>query len=355
MNTNTNTGSSSQRTNRTQKRMLGNLEIASYCEQLALIIKAGLPTYEGISILLDDAPDKETKEILEALYVPLEAGRSFHESLKESGVFPKYVVDMIEIGELSGNLEDVLFSLARYYQREESIREGIKSAVTYPLIMVAIMIAVLFVLIAKVLPIFNQIYAELGSGLSGFALAMMNFSSALNQYFTVIAVILVLILVGCFVCYKTNILKKLFNGRKLSLNTAASRFANCMALALSSGLDTTQGMDLALQLVDNTIMQKRIRHCKEMLEDGISLSESIVSSGIFSKFYASMITVGFKTGAMDKIMDNISQKYEEDVDAQINRLLSVLEPALVITLSVVVGIILVSFLLPLIGIMNSIG
>lgn len=354
MDTNTTTGISPEKA-KSKKRMLGNLEIASFCEQLTLIIKAGLPTYEGISILLEDAPDKETKEILTSLYTPLEAGRSFHESLKESGVFPKYVEDMIEIGELSGNLEDVLASLARYYQREESIKEGIKSAITYPLIMVGIMIAVLFVLISNVLPIFNQIYAQLGSGLSGFALTMMNFSSVLNRYFTVIAAILILLLAAAFVCSKTKVLQKMFHGRKLALNTAASRFANCMALALSSGLDTTQGMDLALQLVDNTIMQKRILHCKELMENGSSLPDSIVSSGIFSRFYASMITVGFKTGAMDRIMDNISQKYEDDVDAQINRLLAVLEPSLVIILSVVVGIILISFLLPLIGIMNSIG
>ena len=335
--------------------ILGNLEIASFCEQLAMVISAGLPAYEGISILLEDAPDKETKAVLQAIYEPLERGSSFHEALKQSGVFPKYVLDMVEIGEMSGNLEDVLSSLNHYYQREESIREGIKSAVTYPLIMVAIMIAVLFVLIAKVLPIFNQIYTELGAGLSGFALTMMNLSMGLNKYFSVIVVVLVLILIIALIFFKTNAWKALFQGKKLALNTASSRFANCMALSLSSGLDTTQGIELALQLVDNAVMEKRILHCKELMDSGTGFSDAILSSSIFSKMYASLITIGFKTGSIDKVMDRISNEYEDDIDYQIRHFVSILEPTLVIILSTMIGLILVSFLLPLIGIMSSIG
>ena len=132
---------------RSKKRMLGNLEIASFCDQLAMVIGAGLPAYEGISILMEDASDNETKEILQTIYTPLEAGGSFHDALQDSGVFPKYVLDMVEIGELSGKLEDVLHSLCDYYKREQSLRDGIKNALTYPLLMIGIMIAVLLVLI----------------------------------------------------------------------------------------------------------------------------------------------------------------------------------------------------------------
>lgn len=335
--------------------MLGNLEIASFCNQLAMIIGAGLPAYEGISILMEDAPDKETKEILQKIYEPLETGSTFHEALRSSGYFPKYVLDMVELGEMSGNLDDILHSLHHYYQREESIRQGIKNAVSYPLIMIGIMIAVLLVLIVKVLPIFNQIYTELGSGLSGFALAMMNFSQGLNKYFAVIVIVLILILVFFFFFSRTSVWKTYFQGKKLSMNTAASRFANCMALALSSGLDTNQGMDLALQLVDNNVMADRIRRCKELIEAGESFSDAILASEIFRNIYASMITIGFKTGSMDRIMEKISEDYENDIDNQIGHFIAVLEPTLVIILSVMIGLILISFLFPLIGIMSSIG
>ena len=355
MDTNTNADTTAKNSGLIKKRLLGNLEIAAFCDQLAMVIGAGLPAYEGISILIDDAPDKDTKEILQSIYKPLETGCAFHEALRESGVFPKYVLDMEEIGEMSGNLDDILHSLHHYYEREESIKQGIKTAVTYPFVMIGIMIAILFVLITKVLPIFNQIYSELGSGLSGFALAMMNLSQGLNKYFAVIIAVLVLILVVFFIFSKTSLWKKYFQGKKFAMNTAASRFANCMALALSSGLDTTQGMDLALQLVDNNIMAERIRKCKAMMEEGVSFSNSIQEAGIFRNIYASMITIGYKTGELDQIMGKISEEYENDLDYQINHFISILEPALVIILSVMIGLILISFLFPLIGIMSSIG
>lgn len=108
MDTNTNADTTAKNSGLMKKRMLGNLEIASFCDQLAMVIGAGLPAYEGISILIDDCTDKETREILQSIYEPLETGSSFHEALMISGVFPKYVLDMVEIGELSGNLDDIL-------------------------------------------------------------------------------------------------------------------------------------------------------------------------------------------------------------------------------------------------------
>lgn len=337
------------------QKLLGNLEIAAFCEQVAMVISAGIPAYEGISILMADAPDKETEELLKKIYEPLELGSTFHDALASSEAFPQYVLDMVEIGELSGKLEDVLHSLNLYYEREESIRSSIKSAVTYPLVMIAIMISVVLVLVAKVLPIFNQIYTELGSGLTGFPLLMMQFSNALNTYAPVVLIILFILAIAIFAYTKTQSFRMFIQRQKLSLNTASSRFANCMTMAISSGLDTTQGLDLAERLVDNPYMKDRITKCKEMVEEGCSFSDAILSTQIFTKTYATLLNIGFRTGSLEKVMDKIFQEYEDNIDYEINRFVSRLEPALVIVLSVIIGFILLSFLLPLIGIMASIG
>ena len=141
----------------------------------------------------------------------------------------------------------------------------------------------------------------------------------------------------------------------LSMSIASSRFANCMALALSSGLDTDQGLMLAEQLVDNPYMASRIKKCRDLTASGRGFAEAVLTSGIFSKIYTSMITIGFRTGSMDEVMHQISEEYEEETDKQIAKFISVLEPTLVIILSIFIGLILISFLLPLIGIMSSIG
>ena len=136
-----------------KQQMLGNLEIAAFCDQLSMIVSAGIPIYEGISILQEDAPEEETAEILSVISNSLDHGSSFCDALRETNVFPKYVLDMIGIGELAGKLEEVLNALTGYYKREESIQNSIKNAVTYPLLMIAMMLAVILVLIAQ---IFNR-------------------------------------------------------------------------------------------------------------------------------------------------------------------------------------------------------
>ena len=338
-----------------KQQMLGNLEIAAFCDQLSMIVSAGIPIYEGISILQEDAPEEETAEILSVISNSLDHGSSFCDALRETNVFPKYVLDMIGIGELAGKLEEVLNALTGYYKREESIQNSIKNAVTYPLLMIAMMLAVILVLIAKVLPVFHQIYMELGSDLTGFAGAMMRFSDALNQYLFVIVIVLIAAAAGIFLTSKSDAGQKFFKKRPLALSTAASRFANCMALALSSGLDTDQGLMLAEQLVDNPYMASRIKKCRDLTASGRGFAEAVLTSGIFSKIYTSMITIGFRTGSMDEVMHQISEEYEEETDKQIAKFISVLEPTLVIILSIFIGLILISFLLPLIGIMSSIG
>lgn len=341
--------------NSKKKTLLSNLELSAFCDQISMIVSAGIPIYEGISILADDADDKDTKRLLNALYQELEYGLSFSAALSSLKIFPKYLLDMVTIGEKTGTLDNVLSSLSVYYAKEASIRTGIKYAVTYPFIMVGMMLTVIFVLLAKVLPVFDQIYKELGTELTGIAAGLMWISKGINHYLiAIICIIFFLFIVGIFV-YRSHFGKVFLQGRRFNQQIAASRFANCMALALSSGLNIEQGIDLALNLVDNPHMEEKIRRCSEFMKNGYTLSDSILSTKIFDKIYTSMITIGFKTGHMDQVMEQISKEYEEEIDVKINHFISILEPALVIILSIVVGIILLSFLLPLLRIISSIG
>lgn len=338
-----------------RKRPLSCRETAAFCEQLAMILNAGISAYEGIAILMDNAPDEETKQILTNIYEPLANGQSLHYAIESSCAFPRYMQDMVLIGEQTGHLAEVFVSLTNYYEREESIRSGIRNAVSYPLLMIGMMFVILIVLITRVIPVFEQIYAELGSSLTGFSRSMMGFSSFLNRFLPAILLLLFLFFISAFLLVKSSLGKILFQEKGLPMSIAASRFANCMALALSSGMDMEQGLSLAGDLVDNPYMEERISRCKESIAAGRSFSESILSAGIFEKLYASMVAIGVYTGSMDHIMQKIGMEYEKEIDRRIEHLITVLEPTLVIILSVVIGLILLSFLLPLAGIMSNIG
>ncbi len=338
-----------------KKSILSNAELSAFCQQISLIVRAGLPTYYGVSILRDEAADERTKELFSTIYLPMEKGATLHSALKDTQTFPEYMVNMIKLGEETGRLEEVLTSLTSYYERESMIRASIRNAVTYPLIMTIMMIAVIVILLAKVLPIFSQIYEELGSELTGFAQTLMNISKVLNQYIIVFVIIFILALILVFVLYNSDFGKTLFQGKGLAMTIASGRFANCMYLALSSGLDTDHGLDLAEALVNNPYMKERIRKCREHMKHGESFARSVLLAGIFSKIYASVITIGYKTGSMDDVMQQICEAYEETTDEKLQRFVSILEPTLVIILSLFIGFILISFLLPLLGIMSSIG
>lgn len=338
-----------------KKHLLTNTEIAFFCEQLHLIVTAELPTYYGISLIQDETTDTGIKELLAKIAEPMEHGATLYEALSDTHAFPDYMLQMIHIGEETGRLDDVLESLAVYYERESEIKAGIRHAVTYPFIMSVMMFAVVIVLITKVVPIFSQVYAELGSTLTGSAKLLMDASALLSQNLLPIMAGFFLLILFLVVFFQTPVGKNFYEKRGYVRSLCASRVANCMYLALASGLNVDEGLALAESLAGNASMEKCIRHCRDSIKNGATFAKSLIESQIFSRTYASIITIGYTTSAMDDVMLRISHAYEQETEDRIQHFISILEPTLIIILSFFIGLILVSFLLPLLGIMSSIG
>ena len=245
---------------------MSNAELSAFCQQISLIIAAGLPTYYGVSILCDEAPDKQTHDLLEQIYKPMELGATLHSALKDTGYFPKYMINMIQLGEETGRLEEVLNSLSKYYDREDEIASGIKSAVAYPLVLSAVMIAVIVVMIGQGFTcILTEYMPKLGSELTGTAAVLMKLSKYINRYLLIIIAFMLFAALVLFIFFKTRFGKKFLMKTALSMSIASSRFANCMFLALSSGLDTDRGLDLAQALVNNPVLDSKINDCRKYI------------------------------------------------------------------------------------------
>jgi type IV pilus assembly protein PilC len=229
--------------------------------------------------------------------------------------------------------------------------------------MITMMLVVIIVLISKVLPIFNQVFIQLGSEMNSFSQGLMNIGNIINRSSIGIIVFLVICVILYFISIKTSFGKAL--SRKFFVSSiftknfanhiAAGRFASGMALTLESGLDTYHSLDMVAELVDNPNVAKQIKDCKANVTSGDNFSEALTKSGIFSNLYIRMISVGFKTGSLDVVMRKIADHYDKETEKKIHSVISVLEPTLVISLSVIVGMILLSVILPLMGIMSSIG
>ena len=345
------------------QRLLSNAEIASFCSQTAMILNAGITPYEGMSILMQDTKDEKGKALVNTIIESLGQGETFYKALGETDVFPDYVLHMVELGEQSGNLDNVMQSLAAYYEHEDMIADSIKSAVRYPLIMIGMMLLVIYVLLTKVLPIFNQVFEQLGSEMSGVSASLLSLGNTLNRYGIVILAIIVVVFIVYFLGFKTrkgkafttNFLNEFALTKGFYEKVAAGRFASGLAMTIASGLDTYSSLDLVSVIVEHKKTKEKIAVCKKCIKEGFNLSEALEKADIFSSLYSRMVAVGFRTGSIDQVMGKIAEDYEKDTEKKLSEIIATLEPTLVIILSVIVGLILLSVILPLMGIMTSIG
>ncbi|MFR6360958.1 type II secretion system F family protein [Amedibacterium intestinale] len=343
-----------------KKTLLTNSELANFTSQMALILQAGISPYEGISIMVEDSDNDKTKQFLSSIEELLNQGETLYTSLQQTNAFPAYALHMIQIGELSGRLEEVMRSLSIHYQRQYENNESIKSAVSYPLIMIVMMFVVILVLITKVLPIFNQVFEQLGTSISGFSKAVLDIGKSFSTYsYIYIGILLILLL--CFVYFTKSeqgkmkfydFLTKLRFTKNLTWKLALSKFTSGMSIALSSGLDVSQSMEMAKELIDHKQLKAKITEAEKMLEDH-DLATSLIQTNIVSGMYARLLKIGNKTGHTDQIMKEIADRYDQETNEGITRFISIIEPTLVAVLSILVGIILLSVMLPLIGIMAT--
>ena len=346
-----------------KREMLTPCEISSFCTQLSMILKSGITITEGIEIMCSDIKNGAGKQILLDIHRTVDLGAPLHTALKQVGLFPDYMTNMVEIGEATGKLDNVMDSLCLYYEREEAISKMIRNAVTYPLVMIGMMLAVIIVLVVRVMPIFNDVFAGLGAQMTGFSLAVLNLGQVLSRYSIAIVVVLAAAAILFLIFSSTQKgkekleqLKSTFPlTRGLYTKIAAGRFASAMALMLSSGMDVDQSLELVHKLLIKTpLVREKIEQCQKHMRDGESFSQALLKVGMFSGLYAGMVGVAFKTGAVDTVMEKLAARYEEETASKISNIISALEPSLVAVLSIIVGMILLSVMLPLMGIMAHI-
>ena len=168
------------------KRKFSNIELSFFCSQLAMILTSGISSMEGLSMMLEESENDEEKQILSVITEQLETGSNLHESLEKTELFPSYLLQMVKIGEETGKLDDVFSSLAQHYNREDTIKNSIRHALTYPLIMTSMIILVILVLLMKVMPIFNQVFIQLGTEMTGLAGLLVSLGNSLSKYILVV-------------------------------------------------------------------------------------------------------------------------------------------------------------------------
>lgn len=339
------------------------LALSGFCMQVSILLQSAIPLYEGLQVMAEDAPGEREREILTAMSDKTRMGFPFSQTIAEAGCFPDYVINMTLLGERTGTLDVTLESLSDYYEREYHLAENLRKAVTYPAMMILMLIVILFVLFTKVMPVFSGVYEQLGTSLPPVAEAAIRFGSILSGVALTAAAVLATVMVIMWMMGKsgrnsalaTSVLEKIKSHSKIARTAADRRLCSVLAMTFRCGMDISEGFKLAETLVDNKAVVQGIHKCQEQLAVGQSFYESVKVSGLFTGFDLQMVRVGSRAGQLEGIMKKLADDFDKKSVESIDGLIARLEPTIVSVLAVAVGLVLLSVMLPLVGVLSTIG
>ncbi len=347
-----------------EKRKLTNEEISNVCRETALLLHSGIMAADALNMLGGDETEPAVKSMLDSASAKMDDGASLSRALEETGQLPKYATRLLDVGEQSGKLEETLNALSDYYDDRVRMERRIRSAVMYPAILMLIMLIVIIVLLSRVLPVFDQVYRDLGSGLTGVAGGLLSLGKALDSAMPVLCILLGIIVLGLAAfsavpSFREKILsfwRKRFGDSGISRKLNEAHFAQAFSMGYSSGLPVENAVSLAASLLEETpAAKKRCDDCLGSMDDGMELSKAMKVSGVMPVNECRLLELGLKSGSGDRVTAQIADRLSERADNAVEEFVGQIEPALVLCSSVLVGVILLSVMLPLMNIMTAIG
>ncbi len=343
--------------------LLTSEELSSFCDQIALMLESGMTLRDGIDMLADDEEKNGAKKrVYSQMRETVSETGSLYIAMKENeSDWPHYMIEMVGIGEETGRLEDIMINLSDYYLREGRIKSAASSAVSYPLVLGIMMVVIIAVLLWKVLPVFRRVLASLGVDSSASGVNLMNIGTIVGWVILGLVAALVLAILIIMLLLKTSKRDKVMNFlrnripkvKDVSHLLSASRIAGMLGMMLSGGFPIENSLDLAANALEDEDSIKKVLGIRETMVNGASFADAMSESKLFEDFYNRVLKIGAASGHEPQVMVRIAEVYEERVEDELNRLISLIEPVLVMLLSIVIGATLLSMILPLAGVMGS--
>ena len=343
---------------------LSNLETADICRELALLLHSGVTAGDGLYLMAEEEKAPLLHGILEKMASALDSGSYLHQAFQQTGCFPVYMTGLLRVGEEVGRTEETLNALAAYYENRDRMQRQIVSSLTYPAILLLLMLVVIIVLLSRVLPVFNEIYMSLGGRLSGIAGGLLLLGQMLSRSMPLLCGLLAVTLAVAAGLYLhrgfrssvAGFWRKRWGDKGISRKMNNARFAQALSLGFSSGMVLEDAVDMAAELLqDCPTAATRCSRCRNQLLEGTELAEALGSNGLLSPSACRLLTLGMRSGSGDSIMEEIARRMQEEAQQALDAAVGKVEPALVLVTSGLVGVILLSVMLPLMKIMSAIG
>lgn len=341
-------------------------DLMVFTRQLATLVDAGLPLLRGLRVLHRQATNESLKEALSGMIETVETGNTFSESL---GNYPKIFnhlyVNMVKAGEAGGVLETVLNRLAEFMEKAEKIKNKVKGAMTYPIVVLCAALGIVVFLMLAVIPKFQQIFDDLmgGEGMPALTQFVIGLSEWVQNYWLFLLVGIVGVVVVSKIFFKTPIgsyardvmaLRAPVFGQ-LTQKTVVARLTRTLGTLLSSGVPVLQALSIVKDTTGNQVVSKALQSVHDSVKEGEGMTAPLGASGVFPPMVVSMVEVGEETGALPEMLIRVANTYDDEVDNAVAAMTSVIEPIMIIFLAVVVGGIVIAMFMPLISIIGTIG
>jgi general secretion pathway protein F len=330
--------------------------LAIVTRQFATLLSAGIPAVETLRALIDQVENRDMERVLRNVRERVTQGDTLAEAMQSHPrFFNELYCNMVKAGEASGQLDRILGRLAVYITRQNRLRSKITAALTYPMVMIAVGVLVVIVLMTVVVPKLTSLFAKVGEGLPGITRALIAISKFFQHYWWS------LIVLGVLLLLMTRAMQSTQDGRfrwdrvvmrmpvlgDLVRKTSIARFANTTSTLLKSGIPVLESLRIVQKVVQNEVLARTIGNVHDAIIEGSDIATPLQSSGAFPPMVGYMIATGEQTGQLEELLETVSESYDEEVDLSIGRLISVLEPLIILVLAGVVLFVVAAIIIPL--------
>lgn len=333
-----------------------------YLRQFSTLIKAGVTVVDATTILAQQTDSKALKKALLAVEQELREGNPYSDAAaKHKKIFNSMFINMVKAGEVSGNLDETLDRLGDHFEKQHYTRQKIKSAMSYPIVVGIIAVAVTIFLLVTIVPTFVQMFDDMGGDLPTITKVVLAASDFLQSYWWLVTLIIFLLVISVTYLKNNNktkyymdyILLKMPVFGNLLQKAALARMMRTLSSLFSSSVPILQAMVIVERVVENEVLSKVIRESRESLEKGRSMTGPMEKHWAFPPLITQMIVIGEETGALDAMLSKIAEFYEKEVETGTDQLKSLIEPLMIVVLAGLVGTIVTSIMVPMFGMFDQ--
>lgn len=335
--------------NENKVHKLKTKELSITCRQLSSMMTSGLTLMKSLDILYKQQENKVSRACWQAIYEDVQKGQSFSDALKaQSGVFPDFFVSMVNAGEASGTLDTVMNRMSEHYAKENKLKNKVRGALIYPIILLSVSLIVVIGLFTLIMPKFKEMLGD--KNLPTITKVMFGFSEFITSKWYIVLIIVAAIIFGVIYCFRDHEIRKKIDRHiiksrmigKLVTKVYTGRFARSLSSLYSSGIPMVEAIERSSAILGNTYIAEQFVQVVDDVKQGGSLSNAIQKTEVFEPMFCSMIFVGEESGTLDDILAKTADFYEEESDSAIGRLVSMIDPILIIFLGIIIGIVVLS-------------